>query len=110
MEVTESLYVKNRKEWRAWLENNHQSKKEIWLIYYKKHTGKPSIPYSDAVEEAICFGWIDGQIKSLDEEKYTQRYTPRKPKSAWSEINIERAKRMISEEMNRPGFTGGSIS
>lgn len=93
----ETLYVKDRNEWRSWLEKHHDSKKEIWLIYYKKQTGKPRIPYDDAVEEAICFGWIDGQIKSLDDEKYIQRYTPRKSKSPWSDINIGRAKKMIKE-------------
>lgn len=65
------------------------------MIYYKKHTGKLSIAYSDAVEEAICFGWIDGQIKKIDQDRYMQRYTPRKSKSLWSVINIERAKKMI---------------
>ncbi|TAL17482.1 hypothetical protein EPN96_05220 [bacterium] len=98
MDAGEILYAKNREEWRGWLEANHRTKNEIWLLNYKKHTGKPSVPYTDAVEEAICFGWIDGKVKSLDEEKYIQRYTPRKSKSSWSEINIERAEKMISEK------------
>ncbi len=58
MDIGETLYVKEREAWRTWLEKHHDSKKEIWLIYYKKHTGKPGIPYDDAVEEALCFGWI----------------------------------------------------
>ena len=98
MKVTKRLYVRNRGEWHAWLAKHHQSEKEIWLVYYKKHTGKPSIPYLDAVEEAICFGWIDGQIKSLDKEKYMQRFTPRTSSSNWSVINIDRAKKMIKTE------------
>jgi uncharacterized protein YdeI (YjbR/CyaY-like superfamily) len=96
MESVKTIYAKNRKEWRYWLQKNHHSQKGIWLVYYKKHTGQTSISYTDAVEEAICFGWIDGQIKKIDDDKYMQRYTPRKPKSLWSEVNIERAKKMIN--------------
>ncbi len=90
-----TLYAKNRKEMRQWLQKHYKTEKEIWLVYFKKHTGKPSIPYVDAVEEALCFGWIDGQIKSLDKEKYVQRFTPRKPAGNWSVINIGRVKKMI---------------
>jgi uncharacterized protein YdeI (YjbR/CyaY-like superfamily) len=97
-----NLYVKDRLEWRAWLEKNHASCKEIWLIYYKKDSGKPRIPYDDAVEEALCVGWIDGKIKKLDEERFAQRFTPRGAKSRWSEINIERAQRLIRERRMRP--------
>lgn len=93
-----TLQVTNRVEWRKWLEEHYQSEKSIWLVYYKKHTHKPSIPYADAVEEALCFGWIDGQIKSIDNECYMQRFTPRKASSNWSVINIERAKKMIAED------------
>ena len=84
-----------REEWRNWLEENHKTEDEIWLVHYKKHTGKPKILYDDAVEEAICFGWIDGIVKKIDEEKYAQRYTPRKKKSVWSDLNKSRAKKMI---------------
>ncbi|MDY6965323.1 MAG: YdeI/OmpD-associated family protein [Halobacteriota archaeon] len=85
----------DREEWRNWLEEHHETEDEIWLIYYKKHTGKPRIPYDDAVEEAICFGWIDGIVKKIDEEKYAQRYTPRRKKSVWSDLNKIRARKMI---------------
>lgn len=95
MNNSEKLYFKNRDEWRDWLLKHYQSNKEVWLIYYKKHSGQASISYSDAVEEAICFGWIDGQVKKIDEDKYMQRYTPRTAKSLWSESNVERAKKMI---------------
>lgn len=95
MNTCENLYVKNREEWREWLQNNHRTEKFVWLIYYKKHSSEPSISYSDAVEEALCFGWIDGQIKKIDDDKYMQRYTPRTSKSLWSELNVERAKKMI---------------
>lgn len=95
--LIKTLYSKNRREWRRWLEKNHRSKDEIWLTIYKKHAGKPSVPYTDAVEEALCFGWIDGQMKSLDKEKYIQRFTPRKYSSNWSVTNIDRVKKMIKE-------------
>jgi len=91
------IYVTRREEWRAWLKKNHDTAKEIWLIYYKKHTGKPRIPYDDAVEEALCYGWIDSTVKRLDDEKYMQKYTPRKSKSVWSELNKARAKKMIKQ-------------
>ncbi len=97
MKLGATLYVADRKSWRAWLAKRHKSETEIWLVYYKKHTGKPSIPYNDAVEEAICFGWIDGQVKKIDDERYAQRFSPRKVKSSWSEINIQRAKKMIEQ-------------
>ena len=99
MEKLKKIYCKNRKEWRSWLQKNQLSEKGVWLVYYKKHTKKLTICYNDAVEEAICFGWIDGQIKKIDDERYMQRYTPRRSKSRWSAINIERAKKMILQEL-----------
>ena len=99
MEKIEKLYVINRNEWRTWLEKNHNTKKGVWLIYYKKHTGKPRIPYAAAVEEALCFGWIDSIVKRLDDEKYVQKFTPRSSKSKWSESNIKRVKKMMREGM-----------
>lgn len=100
-----TLYLKNRKQWREWLEKNHSKQDEIWLIYYKKHTKKPTIPYQDAVEEAICFGWIDGKVRSIDDEKYMQRYTPRRKGSIWSLLNKKRAQKMIKQgKMTKPGL------
>jgi uncharacterized protein YdeI (YjbR/CyaY-like superfamily) len=93
--VTETLYVPNREEWRNWLEAHYRSASEIWLVSYLKKTGKPSVPYNDAVEEALCFGWIDSIVKKLDEERYAQRYTPRKAKSGYSQANKERLKKLI---------------
>lgn len=89
------LYVSDRDEWRKWLEAHHKREREIWVVYYKKHTNKPSLPYDDAVEEAICFGWIDSVVRKLDDERYMQKFTPRKSKSNWSDLNKERAKKMI---------------
>lgn len=105
MKIGNTLYIKNRKNWRAWLRKNHQIQKEVWLIYYKKHTGKPRIPYSEAVEEALCYGWIDSIVKRIDDEKYAQKYTPRRPGSKWSKLNIDRAKKMIKKKkMTRTGL------
>ena len=89
------VYVKDRKEWRDWLSKNHYKETDIWLVYYKKETGRPTIKYGDSVEEALCFGWIDSIIKKIDEEKYVRKFTPRKPDSYWSEPNKQRVKKMI---------------
>ena len=96
MEIGETLYVITREEFREWLEKNHKSKKEIWLIQYKKAAKKPSINYVEAVEEALCFGWIDNTEKSMDAERYATRFSPRRPKSNWTETNKERARRLIA--------------
>ena len=96
MEIGETLYVTDRTDFRRWLEQNHAGKKEIWLVQYKKATQKASLPYVDAVEEAICFGWIDGFEKTLDAERYATRFSPRRPRSNWTETNKERARRMIA--------------
>ena len=103
--IKSELNVSNRKEWRTWLRNNHAEAKEIWVVYFKKITGKPSIHYTDSVEEALCFGWIDGLKKSIDEERYAYRYTPRKSGSKWSPLNINLAERMIDEgKMTQAGL------
>ncbi len=96
MEIGETLYVITRDEFRKWLSENHQTKKEIWVIQYKKATRKPSIHYVEAVEEAICFGWIDGLEKGLDAERYALRFSPRRPKSNWTNTNKDRARKMIA--------------
>jgi uncharacterized protein YdeI (YjbR/CyaY-like superfamily) len=83
----ETIYAQDRKEWRKWLEENHHLSPGIWLIYYKVKSYKPSVRYSEAVKEALCFGWIDSKVKSLDQERYMQIFTPRKSKSVWSKLN-----------------------
>jgi uncharacterized protein YdeI (YjbR/CyaY-like superfamily) len=104
--MVEELYVSNRNDWRAWLSKNHVSKKEVWLMYYRKHSGKPGIPYDDSVEEALCFGWIDGIIKRVDDEKCARKFMPRKSRSRWSESNKKRAEKMIREgKMTEAGMT-----
>jgi uncharacterized protein YdeI (YjbR/CyaY-like superfamily) len=97
MQIGKTLYVKTRKDWREWLEKNHDKEPEIWLIYYRKAAGKPRIPYNEAVEEALCFGWIDSIEKGIDDERFAQRFSPRKPKSNWSVLNLERMKRLIKK-------------
>ena len=83
-------------EWRAWLQPNHTTQSEVWLMYWKKASGKPSIAWADAVEVALSYGWIDGLIRSLDEHRYLQRWTPRRPKSKWSNVNKQIALRLIA--------------
>jgi len=97
MKSVEQFYAADRGHWRTWLEKNHDTERKVWLIYYKAHTGKPSIQYNDSVEEALCFGWIDGVIKKLDDEKFGRKFTPRTRNSRWSELNKKRAEEMIRE-------------
>ena len=97
MEITKTFYAKDRERWRTWLEKNHNKATEIWLVFYKKHTKKPSVPYVEAVEEALCFGWIDGIAKRIDDEKYAQRFSPRKKNSPWSDLNRARVKKMMAQ-------------
>jgi uncharacterized protein YdeI (YjbR/CyaY-like superfamily) len=96
------VYVKTREEWRKWLEVNHSTCDGIWFTYYKKPSGKPSVKYSDAVEEALCFGWIDGKIRRINDDYYVQWFTPRRHGSRWSALNISRARRLIEENLMRP--------
>jgi len=101
----DTLYITERIEWRNWLIINHEITQEIWLIYYKKHTGKKRIAYDDAVEEAICYGWIDSTVKRVDDDIYMQKFVPRRKKSKWSELNKERADKMIKQgKMEKAGF------
>jgi uncharacterized protein YdeI (YjbR/CyaY-like superfamily) len=90
----EHFYPPTRAEWRAWLEANHLTATGVWLIYYKKESGKPRVSYDEAVEEALCFGWIDSVPNKIDDESYKQLFSPRKPKSNWSKSNKARAKRL----------------
>jgi len=95
MEITQTLYITNRKDWRNWLKKNYKTQDEIWLVYPKKATGKPRIAYNDAVEEALCFGWIDSINKQLDDDHTVQRFSPRKPKAKYSQANIERLRYLV---------------
>jgi uncharacterized protein YdeI (YjbR/CyaY-like superfamily) len=90
MATLATLEIRNRRQWRTWLEKNQSSSPGIWLIFYKDHTGVESIAYEDSVREALCFGWIDSLIKRLDHDRYARKFTPRKPSSKWSDINRQR--------------------
>jgi len=89
--------AENTRQWREWLMENHEDSTEVWLVFWKKHTGKRCIDYDESVCEALCFGWIDGLIKPLDEDRYVRRFSPRQQKSPWSPLNRERALEMIRE-------------
>lgn len=92
-----TFHTASRAEWRKWLKKNYKTEKEIWLVYYKKDSGRPRIAYNDAVEEALCFGWIDSTVRKLDEERFAQKFSPRKPKSGYSQANKERLRKLIAE-------------
>ncbi|WP_264537676.1 YdeI/OmpD-associated family protein [Flavobacterium sp. N1736] len=101
----ETFYPKNQKDWRDWLEKNHDSKQSIWLVCYKKQANKPTIAWSDAVDEALCFGWIDSTRKSIGDNTFIQFFTRRKPNSVWSKINKAKIERLISDGlMQKAGY------
>ena len=89
-------------EFRAWLEQYHGESEELWVGFYKRSSGKPSITWPEAVDTALCFGWIDGVRKSIDEVSYTIRFTPRRPRSIWSDVNIKRVSDLIKLRLMRP--------
>jgi uncharacterized protein YdeI (YjbR/CyaY-like superfamily) len=93
----ETVYARDRQTWRQWLAENHQDTIGVWLIYYKVKSGQPSVKYSEAVKEALCFGWIDSKVKSLDGDRYMQVFTPRKPKSVWSKLNKQYLEELIEQ-------------
>lgn len=99
IDTFKEYYAKDRNTWRKWLEKHHQHTPGIWLRYYKKDSGKARVPYDEAVEEALCFGWIDSTTRSGGDEYYIQLFMPRKPKSVWSKPNKERVKRLIDNGM-----------
>ena len=97
MKIGKTLYVTDRETWREWLSENYKKEPEIWLIYPKKHTGKPRILYNDAIEEALAFGWIDSTAKKIDENFYAQRFSPRNPMSGYSQANKERLAKLVKQ-------------
>jgi uncharacterized protein YdeI (YjbR/CyaY-like superfamily) len=99
------FYPENRQQWRQWLQENHDVKHSVWLLYFKKSSNKPSLSWSDAVDEALCFGWIDSKRQTIDEEKFRQYFCRRKPKSTWSKINKDKIERLTEEGlMAQAGF------
>jgi uncharacterized protein YdeI (YjbR/CyaY-like superfamily) len=85
-----TLNVRTRRQWRNWLQRHHDSEAEIWLVFHKRHTAEQCVSYVDAVEEALCFGWVDSLVKRLDDDRYARKFTPRKADSRWSTINRQR--------------------
>ncbi len=102
MELGKTLYVTDRRDWREWLAKNHSKEKEIWLVYYRKSSDKPRILYNDAVEEALAYGWIDSIQKGIDEERFAQRFSPRRPGTKLSEPNRQRIHKLIKEKKMTP--------
>ena len=98
----ERVHPETRAEWRRWLAANHTSAPGVWLVSWKKPTGKPAVGYGAAVEEALCFGWIDSLAKTVDEERSRQLFTPRRPKSSWSASNVERVERLLAAGLMEP--------
>lgn len=101
------LHFEERAQWRSWLEAHHADVREIWMVFYKKHSGHPNIAYEDAVEEALCFGWIDSLIKRLDDDRYARKFTPRTGTEKWSALNLGRVRKLRAE--NRMTDAGRAV-
>src|SRR5687768_13009771 len=100
-----TLRVQSIGQWREWLDKNHTSESEVWLIFYKRHTGVASVEYKDARDEALCFGWVDSLVKRLDDRRYAQKFTPRRPDSRWSDVNRKRyAALQAAGRLKQPGI------
>jgi uncharacterized protein YdeI (YjbR/CyaY-like superfamily) len=111
MEMTKTTSAASRSEWRDWLEQHHTSEREVWRIYTKRGSGKPSVTYLESLEEALCFGWIDSIIQKIDEEKYARKFNPRRPGSKWSELNKHLAAKLVKEgRMSAAGLASVDFS
>ena len=95
--MIKELFFENPAEWRTWLEAHHNSEKVVWLVFYKVHTGRGGLRYGEALDEALCFGWIDSIIQRLDDDRYRQKFTPRTDTRKWSKANILRMRRLIAQ-------------
>jgi uncharacterized protein YdeI (YjbR/CyaY-like superfamily) len=101
-EKIETICPESRQQWRQWLQENHDKRPSVWLIYYKKKSNKPSLDWSEAVDEALCFGWIDSKRQAIDEEKFRQYFCRRKPNSTWSKINKDKIERLTEAGLMTP--------
>jgi uncharacterized protein YdeI (YjbR/CyaY-like superfamily) len=109
--LREALLVRDRQAWRAWLAQHHDQRPQVWLLLYKKHSGKRCISLAEAVEEALCFGWIDGKLYRVDHQRHILRFCPRRPRSTWSEINKARVRRLTREgRMSAAGLAAVRIA
>ena len=97
-----TFYAKTAKEWRKWLEKNHKKEKAVWIIFYKKNSGTPSVSYVEAVEQALCFGWIDSKANKRDDDSYYQYFTKRNPKGKWASTNKARVEILIAQGLMTP--------
>ncbi len=95
--MVKELFFETAAMWRTWLETHHDSEKVVWLVFYKVHTGRGGLRYNEALDEALCFGWIDSIIQRLDDDRYRQKFTPRTNTSKWSKVNLARMRRLIAE-------------
>jgi uncharacterized protein YdeI (YjbR/CyaY-like superfamily) len=98
----ETFCPTSREHWRKWLRENHGQKQAVWLVYHKKHTGTPSLTWSEAVSEALCFGWIDSQAKPIDADIYRQLFSRRKPTSGWSRVNKKKIQQLLADNLMMP--------
>jgi uncharacterized protein YdeI (YjbR/CyaY-like superfamily) len=98
MTTPKPILFKTSSKWRNWLKKNHNKKSEVYLLHYKKHIKKKGVKYQEALEEALCFGWIDGKLKRIDDESFMLRYSPRKPKSVWSKVNKDKVLELIKKK------------
>ena len=98
MQITKTLYIRTRGEWRNWLKKNYKSEKEIWLVFQNKSSNKTGITYEEAVEDALCFGWIDSIVKKIEKDSHVQRFSLRNPKSGYSQLNKERLKKLLKHK------------
>jgi uncharacterized protein YdeI (YjbR/CyaY-like superfamily) len=102
MSEPEPIFFSSPQEFYDWLEEHHESEAEVYVGYYKTHTGKRGMTWSEAVDQALCFGWIDTRSNSIDEDRYMQRFTPRRPNSNWSNVNVAKVERLIEDGRMRP--------
>ena len=96
------IFFESPQKFYDWLEENHETAAEVYVGFHKQHTGRRAMSWSEAVDQALCFGWIDGRVNKLDEDRYMQRFTPRKPTSNWSKVNVEKMARLIEDGRMRP--------
>ncbi len=100
-----TFYAPDRESWRAWLRVNHGMASEVWLVFPKRHTGRATVAYVDAVEEALCFGWIDSTIRRIDDDRHARKFTPRQTTQNWSPLNLRRFERLVAEgRMTKAGL------
>jgi uncharacterized protein YdeI (YjbR/CyaY-like superfamily) len=100
--LSEPIFFAAPEEFYAWLEEHHESEREVYVGYYKKATGRPSLTWSEAVDQALCFGWIDGRLNRIDDERHMQRFTPRRPGSNWSNVNVAKVEALKKAGLMRP--------